>query len=165
MKHVVSATFSTYAEASNAIAALESRGFLDSQISVLSTGTADGKPFEIHEGNKAAEGATFGGSMGAIAGALLAGLATVGAIVVPGGAIVAAGPMVAALAGAGAGGTAGGLIGALIGAGVPEHEAKVHEDAVLNRNEVLVAIQANDKTQEKLAKEIVNQFHAQNVAA
>ena len=40
------------------------------------------------------------------------------------GAIAAAGPIVAALAGAGAAGATGGLVGGLIGAGIPEIEAK-----------------------------------------
>jgi hypothetical protein len=66
-----------------------------------------------------AVGATGGGAIGAIA----AGLAAVGALAIPGVGILAAGPIVAALAGAAAGGAAGGLIGGLIGLGIPEHEA------------------------------------------
>jgi hypothetical protein len=38
--------------------------------------------------------------------------------------LIAAGPVVAALAGAGAAGATGGLVGGLIGAGIPEVEAK-----------------------------------------
>lgn len=56
---------------------------------------------------------------------MLGWLAGLGMLTVPGiGPLVAAGPIVAALAGIGAGGATGGLIGALVGSGIPEVEAK-----------------------------------------
>jgi hypothetical protein len=49
----------------------------------------------------------------------------IGALAIPGlGRFIAAGPIMAALAGAGAGAAAGGLTGALIGMGIPELESK-----------------------------------------
>ena len=47
-------------------------------------------------------------------------LVGIGALAIPGlGPFIAAGPIVAALAGAGVGGTVGGIAGALIGMGIP----------------------------------------------
>jgi hypothetical protein len=72
-------------------------------------------------GSAAAVGATGGGALfGALA--LLAGA---GALAIPGvGPLVAAGPLMAGLAGLGLGGAVGGLAGALLGMGLPEDEAK-----------------------------------------
>ncbi|HEY7334580.1 MAG TPA: hypothetical protein VH639_06825 [Bryobacteraceae bacterium] len=55
-------------------------------------------------------------------------LAGIGAIAIPGvGPLIAAGPIMALLAGAGAGGAVGTLIGALVGMGIPEYEAERYE--------------------------------------
>ena len=55
------------------------------------------------------------------------------ALAIPGiGPLLAAGPIVATLAGVGAGGAAGGIIGALVGMGIPEYEAKRYEGHVKN---------------------------------
>ncbi len=55
----------------------------------------------------------------------------IGALAIPGlGPFIAAGPIMAALAGAGVGGAVGGLTGALIGMGIPEYEAKRYEGRV-----------------------------------
>jgi hypothetical protein len=59
----------------------------------------------------------------------------IGALAIPGlGVFIAAGPIMAALAGAAGGAAAGGLIGALIGMGVPEYEAKRCEGKVKDGN-------------------------------
>jgi hypothetical protein len=54
--------------------------------------------------------------------------------------LVVAGPIIAALAGAGAGATTGGIIGALVGAGIPEHRAKVY-DAGLREGGILLGVE------------------------
>jgi hypothetical protein len=55
-------------------------------------------------------------------------LAGIGALAIPGlGPFIAAGPIMAGLAGLGVDGAIGGLIGALIGMGMPEYEAKRYE--------------------------------------
>jgi hypothetical protein len=52
----------------------------------------------------------------------------IGALAIPGlGPFIAAGPIMAALAGMGVGGTVGGITGPLIGWGIPEHKAKHYE--------------------------------------
>jgi hypothetical protein len=78
-------------------------------------------PQTTKAGSASAVGATAGGTLfGALA--LLAGA---GALAVPGvGPFIAAGPLMAGLAGLGLGGAVGGLAGALVGTGLPEDEAK-----------------------------------------
>jgi len=65
-------------------------------------------------------------------------------LAIPGiGPVLAAGPIVAALAGAGAGAVAGGLIGSLTSIGVPESHAEYYAEAV-RRGAALVTLQADE---------------------
>ena len=89
------------------------------------------KDFAHEKNTKAPEGATTGVAAGGIAGGVLGWLTGIGALAIPGlGPLIAAGPIVAALAGAGAIGTLGGIIGALAGMGIPEYEAKRYEGRI-----------------------------------
>ena len=57
--------------------------------------------------------------------------AGIGALAIPGvGPFIAAGPIMATLAGMGVGGAVGGIAGALIGMGIPEYEAKRYEGVI-----------------------------------
>src|SRR5215467_10461426 len=106
-------------------------GFRSTDISVLFPDNQGTKDFAHEKNTKAPEGATTGGVAGGVAGGVLGWLTGVGALAIPGlGAFVAAGPIVAALAGAGAGGTLGGIIGALVGMGIPEYEARRYEGRI-----------------------------------
>jgi ferritin-like metal-binding protein YciE len=88
----------------------------------------------------AVEGAVAGGVIGGLAGLLLG----LGAFAIPGiGPIVGAGPLVAALVGAGIGAASGGLLGALVGWGVPETEAGYYAEGV-RRGGTLVAVRTPD---------------------
>jgi hypothetical protein len=58
---------------------------------------------------------------------------------------IAAGPIVAALAGAAAGGAAGGMTGGLIGMGIQEYEAKRYEGKIKDGN-ILISVQTEDGT-------------------
>ncbi len=81
----------------------------------------------------APEGALGGGSVGALAGGLIA----VASLAVPGG-ILAAGPLAAALGGGAAGAATGGLVGALVGAGIEEPQAKQYAQEILEDGYVIV---------------------------
>ena len=84
-------------------------------------------------GSKALEGAGTGSAIGGTLGAVIAGIAAIGtSVLLPGLGLVVAGPLLAALAGAGAGGLTGGLIGALVGSGIPEEHAKAYEEGINN---------------------------------
>jgi hypothetical protein len=98
-------------------------------------------------GQRPAKGAVAGAVVGGGAGlaASLAGLA------IPGiGPIIAAGPIVATLAGAGTGAVAGGLIGGLVDLGVPETDAEYYAEAV-RRGGALVTVRADESRAEEAA--------------
>lgn len=103
---------------------------------------AGGPNFAVNEASKAPEGATAGATVGGALGGILMGLVATGIILIPGVNVVAAGPLLAVLAGIGGGGTVGGLLGGLVGMGIPEHEAKLVEQG-LERGSVLVGVRAH----------------------
>src|SRR5689334_16995449 len=123
MSRFVTAAYHDRLAATEAFSQLMDAGFGPSDVSVLVGDFAAGKHFGVKEKTKGPEGAVAGGAIGATLGAIAAGLVAVGSIAVPGIGLLAAGPIVAALAGAGAGGAAGGMLGGLIGLTRPEHEA------------------------------------------
>ena len=92
----------------NGVETLEQNGFRLTDISVLFPGNVGTKDFAHEKGTKAPEGATAGAGTGAVVGGALGWLAGIGTIAIPGvGPFIAAGPIMAALAGAGVGGAAG----------------------------------------------------------
>ncbi len=89
-------------------------------------------------GSKALEGAGTGSAIGGTLGAIIGGIAAIGTnVLLPGLGLIVAGPILAALAGAGAGGLTGGLVGALVGSGIPEEHAKLYEEGVRNGGAVM----------------------------
>src|SRR6187401_1521187 len=113
------------------IQALKDANFRAEDISVLLPGNVGSKDFAHEKDTKAPEGATTGATTGAVVGGVLGWLAGIGALAIPGlGPFIAAGPIMAALAGLGVGGAIGGLIGALVGLGIPEYEAKRYEGRI-----------------------------------
>jgi hypothetical protein len=106
------------------------------------------KDFAHQKNTKAPDGATTGAGTGAVLGGGLGWLAGIGALAIPGlGPFIAAGPIMAALAGAGVGGAVGGLTGALIGMGIPEYEAKRYEGRVKDGG-ILLSVHSNSSDQE-----------------
>jgi hypothetical protein len=98
-----------------------------------------------------------GGTVG-----LLAGL---GALAIPGvGPLIAAGPIMGALAGLGAGGAVGGLVGALVGLGIPEYEAKRYEGRVKDGG-ILVSVHCDSSDEVSRAKDILKQAGGEDVAS
>src|SRR5262245_53436597 len=94
--------------------------------------------------NEAADGAAVGAVGGAVVGGLGGILLGLGALAIPGlGPVIAAGPIVAGLVGAGIGAAAGGLVGALVGWGVPEEEAAYYTEGV-RRGATLVSVRSPD---------------------
>lgn len=113
---------------------------------------------------KAPEGATTGATTGGIIGGTLGLLAGIGALAIPGlGPFIAAGPLMATLAGIGSGGTLGGIIGALIGSGIPEYEAKRYENR-LKEGGVLFSVRANNDSTAKRVKEVLQNNGAEDVS-
>lgn len=88
-----------------------------------------------------------------------------GALAIPGlGPFLAAGPIVAALAGIGAGTVLGGLTGALAGAGVPEYEAKRYEGRIRTGG-ALISIHCEDGHAVRRAREVLRHTGAEDIAS
>ena len=149
----------------SALDALKAAGFRNTDISVLFPEKTGTKDFAHEKSTKAPEGATTGAGTGAVLGGGLGWLAGIGALAIPGlGPFIAAGPIMAALAGAGVGGAVGGLTGALIGMGIPEYEAKRYEGRVKDGG-ILLSVHSDDSQWTKKAKEILERTGAQDVSS
>src|SRR6202048_4973850 len=117
--------YSSYGQVESGVDALRAAGFRSTDISVLFPENVGSKDFAHEKSTKAPEGATAGGGAGAVVGGTLGWLAGIGTLAIPGlGPFIAAGPIMAALAGSAVGGAIGGFAGVLIGMGIPEYEAK-----------------------------------------
>ena len=135
----------------------------EDDISVLFPDRSGTKDFAYEQHTKAPEGATAGGLVGASAGGVLGWLAGIGTLAIPGvGPFLAAGPLLAALAGVAIGGTTGGLIGALVGLGVPEFEAKRYEGK-LREGSMLISVHAEDAKQRARAKDVCEVAGAEDI--
>src|ERR1700720_5046861 len=89
----------------NAVDVLRQENFRNTDISVLFPENEGTKDFAHEKDTKAPEGATAGAGTGALLGGGLGWLVGIGALAIPGlGPFIAAGPIMAALAGAGGGG-------------------------------------------------------------
>jgi hypothetical protein len=142
MSKIVSAVFENRVAATHAVDGLLSAGFGQADISVLMSDETQGREFGVEVHSKAPEGVAAGATAGGILGALAATLVALGLVVIPGVGLVAAGHLVAALAGAGAGGAVGGLLGGLVGLGIPEHEAKMMAERIA-KGGILVGVLAH----------------------
>lgn len=162
------AVFGVYRDStslSGGLEALRASGFRNTDISVLLPENAGNKDFVHQKDTKAPEGATAGATTGAVVGGVLGWLAGIGALAIPGiGPLIAAGPIVALLAGAGAVGAAGGIVGSLVGLGIPEYEAKRFEGRVRSGG-TLVSVHCDNSDWVKRAKKILEDTGAEDVAS
>jgi len=149
---------------SNAVDALRAEGFRNTDISVLFPANEGTKDFAHEKNTKAPEGAATGATSGAVIGGGLGWLAGIGALAIPGlGPFIAAGPIMAALAGAGAGGVVGGLTGALVGMGIPEYEAKRYEGRVA-KGGILLSVHCDTSEEIDGAKKILERTGAEDIS-
>jgi len=128
-KDILAAFFLGRVQADGALVELARLGVRPSDISVVPERGAYAGDLGIRSQSKASEGAALGAVVGGALGALGGAIAAAGALVVPATGSVLAGPLVAALSGAGALGAVGVVVGALFGARFPELEAHVVDDA------------------------------------
>jgi hypothetical protein len=157
--------YATRTQLERGVEALQAAGFRPTDVSVL--GLDQQTTHEVaHEINsKAPEGAATGGAAGAAVGGVLGWLAGIGLLTIPGiGPLLAAGPIVATLAGIGAGGATGGLVGALAGAGIPEIEAKRYEGRIRGGH-ILLSVHSDDTEWSDRAKEILKATGAVDIAS
>jgi hypothetical protein len=151
-------------EAENSLDRLKLEGFNNSDVSILFSSNEQTANFAHENSTKAPEGAATGSLSGATIGGVLGWLAGIGTLAIPGaGPFIAAGPIMATLAGAGVGGALGGLTGALIGLGIPEYEAKIYEGKV-NDGGVLVSVNAPNKQWATKARELLEATGAEDIS-
>lgn len=154
-KTAVFGIYSSLSTADNATDTLVRNGFTAADISALLPENFGSKQIATEKSTKAPEGAATGATTGAVLGGALGLLAGIGALAIPGvGPLIAAGPIMAALAGLGVGGTVGGFTGALIGLGIPEYEAKRYEGRVKDGG-ILLSVHCDTSEEIKRAKDIM----------
>src|SRR6187431_255741 len=152
-------------QAASVVDRLKAAGFSNRDISVLMPDRSGTKDFAVDNSTKAPEGAYTGAGTGAVLGGGLGWLAGIGALAIPGlGPFIAAGPIVAALAGAGVGGAVGGLTGALVGMGIPEYEAKRYEGMVKDGG-ILLSVHSDNAEWSKKAKMILERCGASDISS
>jgi hypothetical protein len=153
------------ASVDRAVDTLKAENFRNTDISVLFPENEGSKEFAHEKNTKGPEGAATGAGTGAVLGGGLGWLAGIGALAIPGlGPFIAAGPIMAALAGAGVGGAVGGVAGALLGLGIPEYEAKRYEGRVKDGG-ILLSVHCDNSTWTKKAKEILERTGAEDVSS
>ena len=155
MVKTIIGSFDDSRAAHRAAQALIDDGFMQQDLSVFASNilgdyTPDGRPLFVDEAPEtgAETGAVAGGVLGGAAGltASLVGLA------IPGlGPVVAVGPLIAMLTGAGAGAVTGGLIGALTHSGVSQEHASFYAESI-RRGGALVTLRADESRAERAAE-------------
>jgi hypothetical protein len=151
--------------AERAVNTLIGAGYASSTISVLLPDARSTREFAHEKDTKAPEGATAGVTAGGVVGGTLGVLVGIGALAIPGvGPLIAAGPIMAGLAGLGVGGAVGGLVGALIGMGIPEYEAKRYEGQV-KEGGTLLSVHCDTSEQISRAKELLRGTGATDIAS
>jgi hypothetical protein len=158
--------YSTRMGVENGIDALVRAGFPSPDISVLLPENLAGtKEMGTEKATKAPEGVTAGATAGGVIGGALGVLAGVGMLAIPGlGPFIAAGPIMAGLAGLGVGGAVGGVTGALIGSGIPEFEAKRYEGR-LQHGGILLSVHCDTSDEIKRAKDVLKATGAEDVTS
>jgi hypothetical protein len=164
-KTAVFGIFKSVASADAATDAFVRSGFATSNISALLPENLGPKQIGTEKATKAPEGATAGASAGAVLGGTLGLLAGIGALAIPGvGPLIAAGPIMAGLAGLGVGGAVGGFTGALVGMGIPEYEAKRYEGRI-KEGGILLSVHCDTSDEIKRAKEVMKNSGAEDVSS
>lgn len=164
MKNSVICIASTYRQADAIIRDLQASGFSSAEISVLVNDPHGRGDFGHEKATKAPEGIATGAAAGGVTGGIVGLLAGIGTLAIPGlGALVAAGPILAALSGVAAGAATGGTIGGLIGLGLPEIEAKRYEGKLRSGNYLISAHCETDEAEDR-AEAIFKRHAAEDIA-
>jgi hypothetical protein len=146
-----------------AVDRLRKEGFLSNDISVVFPDRDMNKEFALEKNTKAPEGAMTGGGTGLLVGGTLGWLVGIGTLAIPGvGPLLAAGPIVAALAGAGVGGAVGGIAGGLIGLGLPEIEARRYEEEI-KAGRILISVHCESVHAAQGARKVLEDSGAKDV--
>lgn len=150
---------------SDAINVLQKAGYRKTDISVLSSDNQGSKDFAFEQRSKGLEGAATGAAAGAVIGAAAAWFVSVQMVTVAAlGSLVAAGPLLAAFAGAGAGGAVGWIGGFLAGLGLPEYVAKRYAGRI-RRGGILLSVHCDSPEWCSRAKKTLTDTGARNISS
>jgi len=158
MTTTISRLYNNYGDARAAVQQLEAAGVAHSDISIIASNAdnwynngKDTFPDRDLDGkDDRAQAAGKGASIGAAAGGTAGLLTGLGLMAIPGvGPVVAAGWLVATLAGAAAGGATGGALGALTQTGISKDEADVYAEG-LRRGGAVVSARVTDNDAARL---------------
>jgi hypothetical protein len=150
---------------SDAINVLHKVGYRATDISVLSSDNQGSKDFALEKRTKALEGAATGAAAGAVIGAVLAWFVSIQTVTITFfGPLVAAGPVLAALAGGGAGGALGWIVGLLAGMRLPEYVAKRYAGRI-RRGGILVSVHCDSPEWCNRAKKTLKDTGARHISS
>lgn len=150
---------------SDVIGVLHKAGYRAADISVLSSENQGSKDFAHEKHTKAPAGAGIGAAVGAVVGAALAWFVSNQTVTITGmGPLVAAGPLLAALAGAGAGGALGWIVGLLAGLRLTEYVAKRYAGRI-RRGGVLLSVHCDSPEWCERAKKILKDTGARDISS
>lgn len=150
---------------SDATNVLLKAGYRATDISVLSSDNQGSKDFALEQHTKALQGAATGAAAGAVIGAALAWLVSIQTVIIPGlEPLIANGPVLVALAGAGAGGTLGWILGLLAGASLPEYVAKRYAGRIRHGG-ILLSVHCDSLEWCNLAKKTLKDTGARNISS
>ncbi len=150
---------------SEALIVLVKTGYRAADISVLSSDNLGTKDFAHQKRSKALEGAAIGAATGAVVGAVLAWFISTQPVTVTAlGPLVAAGPVLAAIAGAGAGGVLGFIAGLLVGMTLTEYVAKRYAGRIRNGG-ILVSVHCDSPEWCDRAKKALRDTGARNISS
>jgi hypothetical protein len=162
---VVFGIYTSRSGVENAVSVLRDAGFANTDVSILFPESLGTSELTTEKSSKAPEGAAAGAGSGFLLGGALGWFVGVGALAIPGvGPLIAAGPILAALAGAGIGSAVGGVAGAVVGMGIPEYEAKKYEARVSGGN-ILLSVHCETAEQRECAKVALQQTGAEDISA
>jgi hypothetical protein len=151
----------------DAINVLHKAGYRATDISVLSSDNQGSKDFAHEKHSRAQAGAAVGAAVGALIGAALAWFVSAQnqTFAIPAlGSLVAAGPLLAALAGAGAGGTLGWIVGLLAGLSQSEYIARRYAGRI-RRGGILVSVHCDSREWCDRAKKTMQDTGARNISS
>ena len=150
---------------SDAINVLQKAGYRATDISVLSSDNQGSKDFGHEKHTRAPAGAATGAAVGALVGAALAWFVSLHTLPITGlEPLVAAGPVVAALAGAGAGGALGWIVGLLAGLRMSEYVARRYAGRI-RRGGILLSVHCDSEEWCARAKKTLKDTGARNIAS
>jgi hypothetical protein len=165
MKKAVFCITQTNDQVERIVSELKAAGFSNNDISVLLPDKSSEREAGHEKHTKSPEGTAIGGTIGIGTGAVLGWLVGIGTLAIPGlGPFVAAGPIMAALGGAGVGAAAGGLTGALVGLGIPEYEAKRYESRIQGGN-ALISVHTETSEARSKVEDIFERANAEDISS